>query len=132
MFELEPNYPIRLNFSTKMIDDLNEALEQSGSKSEILEKIESLETEKESLIEEYAKITSNLKSIEARLVDLRAECERYQSTDQGKKYTNIQSDFCRDARKAEEETKILENEIDLLRSLVEAKDEQIENFQNTL
>ena len=118
--------------STKMINDLNEALELSGSRSEILEKIESLEAEKESLIEEYENKTSTLKTIEVQLVDLRAECERYQSTDQGKKYTNIQSDFCRDARKAEEETKILENEINLLRSLVEAKDKQIENFQNTL
>lgn len=115
----------------KMVRDLNEALEQNRLKADILDKIESLEAEKESLIEEYANKTSLLKSMEVRLVDLRAECARYQATDQGKKYTNITSDACRNAKKAEEETKILENEIDFLRNLVETKDKQIENFQST-
>ena len=118
--------------ATKMIEDLNEALEQNGSRSEILEKIESLEAEKETLFKEYSEKISILNSIELELVDLRAECDRFQSRDQGKKYTNIQSEFCMDARKAEEEAKVLRNEIGFLRNLVEAKDKQIENFQNTL
>jgi len=118
--------------ATKMIEDLNEALEQNGSRSEILEKIENLEAEKETLFREYSEKISTLNSVELELVDLRAECDRFQSRDQGKKYTNIQSELCMDARKAEEETKVLRNEIDFLRNLVEAKDKQIENFQNTL
>lgn len=118
--------------TTKTIEDLNQAIDQKGSRSEILEKIESLEGEKESLLEDYTYKTSTLRSIEVRLVDLRAECERYQSTDQGKKYTNIQSEFCIDAKKAERESKVLKDEIDFLKSLVEEKDKQIEKLQNAL
>jgi DNA repair exonuclease SbcCD ATPase subunit len=114
------------------IEDLNEALQQNGLRSEILDKIENLEAEREKLREEYSAKISTLNSIELRLVDLRAECERYQATDQGRKYTNITNDSCRDARKAEIEIKVLKNEIDLLRSLVEEADKQIDSFQGTL
>jgi predicted HicB family RNase H-like nuclease len=118
--------------ATQMIEGLNQALEQNESRSKILEKIADLEAEKETLREEYSGKLSTLRAMENRLVDLQTECERFKSTDQGKKYTNIQSEFCIDAERAEKEIQVLRDEIDFLRSLVEANENQIEDYQNAL